>query len=622
MLGATVLVGGFLLVAAPPAQAADSTVAYAQGQFLSGSLAGVELDAVASLAPAEASNDGSTPLVTSKDPLSATALRTVTVEAEGSIQTDLGSVLDAGAINQYAEAASDGYSMGASGAIGDDGAIGVGSVGSGAAGDLTLDLTSAISGQYASLLADLRLSLDAVSAQAVAELSEASGDYRIAGATLNFTSPAIANLGSKVTSALNVVDAQLLELGADNGVLGLAVSDVLDPVLGVVGSSANVDVSISSDLHGAVQSLLGGVYGDGAVSFNLHTGEVSVDLEALRGGNLNNLPPSTELISGVVLGELLAGITATISTLADQIVERAEAALRDATVDVRANLDLLTAQQPLESTLCTDVQVPIIGDILTGGIVGGLLDGLGATVTQGIIGYTTQRVCDIVQTVLPDLRSTVDVHVNGSVDGLINGTAATANASVSLLDGTVQTAVNVDAIIGGIGDGLLSGLFGSGGAVSDLVDALNLHLISPAQTGLIGGGGVAGILDDVLSVKANAQKSSGGMFTQTAVQVSVLGELATLSVASATVGPNVTGVGCTVNCGPGGGDPEPCVTNCSGGGTTPTGSTSGGGFLGMTGLSIGMLVALVVALLAAGLYLARKGYLQNHPQAVGSGADE
>jgi len=623
MLGTAALAAGLALVPSLPAGAAEATTSYARGQFLSGSLAGMSLDQVVAFAAAEARNNGSQSLQTSDDPLSATVLQSVTVESPDGVQADLGQFLDAGAVNQYAEADRNGVSLGASGAIGDDGAVGVGNTASGPAGDLDVDLDTLLDGRYDSILTDLRLSLDAVSAQARANLAVASGDYRIEGATLTFTSPAIADLTGKVASSLGVVDGQLLDLSSDDGAIALAVGRVLDPVLSAVGSSANVDVTISSDLDAAVQSLLTSAYGNGAVHFNLQTGEVTVDLEALLGGDLNNLDPGTELLSADVLGPVLDGITRTVSTLADQIVDRVRAALHDATVEVHADLDLLSPQGSTESTVCHDIEVPVIGDILgTGGLLGGLL---GGSTTQGIVGYTTQTLCDVVETVLPDLRSTVNVDVVGTVDQLLDGTAARADATVSLLDGTVQSSVNVDALIEGIGTGLLDGLFDSDGTVNDLADALDVNLVDPALSGLLGDTGVGAAITSLVSVKANVQETDGGMFTQTAVRIAALdGQLATLSVASATVGPNVTVVvppDCTTNCSPGG-DPDPCVSNCGpGGGDTPAG-TSGGGNLAMTGLGIATLVAIVLALLAIGAYLARQGYRQNHPALADSGPDE
>jgi hypothetical protein len=633
---AAALALGLGLALVPVSANADTAAAsYAEGQFLSGTLAGMDLANAVSLDPAVARNDGTQPKQTSDDPLNATLLQTVDVQQDNGIQTDLGEYVDAGALNQYAEADKNGVSLGASGAVGDDGAIGAGPTQSGAAGDVDVDLNNALDDSYDNVLNNLSLSLDGVAAQAQGNLDTAVGDYRLEGATLTFTSPAIGDLTSKVNTALDSVDSELAALEAPGGPLSSAVNDILNPILGIVGSSADVSVDITSDVHEAVQSLLTGIYSNGPVQFNLQTGSVSVDLEQLLGGDLNNLPVNTELLSDAVIGQVLTGITDTVSSLADQIVDRVKTSLHNANVDIHANLDLLSEQGSTEGKLCHDVQVPVIGDIVDGlgglGGLGGLLGGLGGSeVTQGIIGYTTQTICDTVQTVLPDLHSTANLDVEGTIDQLLDGGAAKAEASVSLLNGTIAPTVPVDQVIGGLGTALLDGLFGSDGAVSSLIDGLNTGLVDPAVNGLLGAAGVDSALTDALSVRVNLQETSmaspqgmavaaGSLFTQTAVRVSALqGQLSTLNLAAATVGPNVTQVidpGCTVNCGPGGdGDPDPCTVNCGPGTpSTPTATDR----LAYTGVGIATLIAVILALLASGAYLAREGYRKNHPQALG-----
>jgi hypothetical protein len=612
-LGVAALTAGLALVATPAA-AETVPVSYAEGQFLSGTILNTDLDRVVALAAAEAENDGTQSKQTSKDPLDAEVLQAINVQAPNGVQLDLGEFLDAGAVSQYAEADKNGEAMASSGAVGDDGAIGAGSVGSGSAGDLSVDLDALVGSEYDNILTDLTLSLDAVSAQAIGDLESASGDYRIAGATLIFTSPAIGDLTGKVNSALDGVDEDLLALSDSNGPLGTAIDDVLDPVLAVVGSSADVSVSVTSDVDAAVQSLLSGAYGNGAVRFNLQTGEVYVDLDTLLGGDLNNLAPGTELLSDAVVNQVLKGITDTVSTLSDQILDRVEIALHEAQVDVHADLDLLTAQPGGQQEVCHDTQVPIVGPLL-GGLLGG----------TGIVGYTTEQVCELVGQVLPDLRSTVTVDIEGTVDQILNGVAAKADASVSLLGGTVDTAVNVDAMVGGLADGLADGLFDSDGTVAEVADSLNSGLVNPAVTGLLGDNSVGELLRDVISVKANVQEtesnSEGEFFTQTALRVAVLdSQLATLNVASATVGPNAERVvdpGCTTNCGPTNPPTDGCIGNCDPGTGTPTPAANGGN-LAFTGVGIATLVAIILALLAAGAYLAREGYRRNHPRSVTS----
>jgi hypothetical protein len=88
----------------------------------------------------------------------------------------------------------------------------------------------------------------------------------------------------------------------------------------------------------------------------------------------------------------------------------------------------------------------------------------------------------------------------------------------------------------------------------------------------------------------------------------VLGDdLATLNLAQAIVGPNVTTIV----------DPE-CTNpdGCDVGGVTvtpPGGGGTGAGSLAYTGIGIATLIAVILALLAAGAYLVRESYRRNHP---------
>jgi hypothetical protein len=711
-IGTIALAAGVSLMAAPAASADTVAHSYAEGQFLSGTIAGTDLANVAALESAWASNNGSEGTKTSKDPLNAEVLQTINVQSPNGVQLDLGSYVDAGAVNQYARANADGSSMAASGAIGDDGAIGAGAVGTGPAGDLSVDLDSLLNPSFASAISDLRLSLEAVSAQATADLSNASGDYTIAGATLSLTSPAISGLTAKVTQALASVDSNLLALGSDDGALGNAVDGVLDPVLGAIGSSANVSVTVDSDVQAAVQDLLNGSYGNGAVSFNLQTGAVEVDLATLLGGELNDLAPNTEILNDKVINQVLKGITDTVATLADQIVDRVKAALHNATVHLHADLNLLTAQDdPADSDPVTDtpaapvaplvVDIPVVTDLvdeLLGGDAAGGLDGLldlpGVTqlsdledvldATQisqltdalGISDLTELDGLDDVQGVvdqltgglsnglsglggglsglfgrtlsalpphasgvakaLPGLESTVTVDIEGNVDDLMSGTAARADASVSLLGGTVNAAIDAQTVVDALSAPLQDGLFGEDGTVQSLVNALNSGLVDPAVTGLLGNSSVSTVLNNLVSVKANvqeltpAQTGEGSQFTQTALRISVLPnastQLATLNVAAATVGPNITTVvpPCTTNCGPNPpcvtncGPNPPCVTNCGPPAPQCTTGCSATDRLAYTGVGVATLIAVILALLAAGAYLAREGYRRNHTKSLTS----
>jgi len=707
-IGTIALTAGFALVAAPAASAATPPASWAQAQFLSGSILGTDLSNIVELKAAEAANDGNQAMQWQDDPLEVEILNTIPVTMPNGLQLSLGQFLDSGVVGQYAQAEKTGASMAATGAIGDDGGVGVGAEATGAAGDLSLELNSLLNSTFASVLTDLSLNIDGISSQAAADLNSASGSYTIADANLSFTSPAVANLTEKVAAALTSVDNNLIAIGSDDGELGNAVDAVLDPVLGSIGSSATVTVDIDTDLQAVIADILTSKYGNGAVSFDLQTGIVKVDLEVLLGGELNSLAPNTEILNDRVINQVLLGITDTVGTLADQIVDKVRDALHNATVTVHADLDLLTPGGTTPGEECHVIDLPVIDTIVDdvlGGVLGGDLGGLGDlldlpgvtdlsdltnvldatqlteltdalgidsltqldgltdltqltdTLTNGSLGNTLgglggglgglfgrslpsptlakPLLCTTVQNLLPDLHSTVDLNVVGTVDGIIAGTAAQADLTVSLLDGTVPVALDATAVLPSLGTGLQGSLFGDDGSVQKLIDGLNAGLVNPAVTGLLGDGdSISTILTDIVSVKANVQEltpvSGGNMFSQTALQVTVLPSStsgvssgAQVNLAQSSVGPNATVVvppvcttgnctPCTTNCGPTDPDPDPCFTNC--GPTTPTASDR----LAYTGVGIATLIAIILALLAAGAYLAREGYRRNHPKSLTS----
>jgi hypothetical protein len=643
---ALALGGAFALVAPLAASADEHLESYAKGQFLSGTVAGFDLDQIVSLGAAEASNNGTQPTQIQKDPLDADVLDgTVVVSAVDSPQIGLNGV-QIGAAAQFARANNDGTSLGASGAITDDGAIGIGEHQSTPPANATVDLQALLGNEFASTLADLKLELGALAARAEADLDVASGDYQIADAVLTFSSPAIANLTPKVDSALDeVVDAVNALLGRNGALVGdvngLLVD--LDPVLNLLGGNANISVSLNAgNLKEIVHAILEEEYGNGAVSFDLETGEVHIDLEVLLGGDLNNLAPGTELLTDAVVNQILEGITTTVATIADQVVDKVEDALHDATVDIHADLSTNIAQSPIVREVCELVDrvltTPVLRDatsleLLTNGLLGDLTTlvntGLLGTLTDGvadevgdfvlvdgvvqrITGFVNQTVqdtvCNTTSTPVAPLTTSVVLDIEATVDELIDGVAARAVAQVKVLG--VAADLDLSLLIDGLGDSLVDGLFDGDGAVQDLVDALETGLVHPATEGLLGTGvgSVGDVLRDVLSIKANVQELGGGRFTETAIRVSVLGDdLATLNLAQAIVGPNVTTIV----------DPE-CTNpdGCDVGGVTvtpPGGGGTGAGSLAYTGIGIATLIAVILALLAAGAYLVRESYRRNHP---------
>jgi hypothetical protein len=666
--------GAFALAGAGTAYADEAPegdhVSWAQAQFLSGSIAGSDLETVASVEPAEAWNDGSDPTMTDKDPLAVNALDSVQVGTGDSVQVTTDGV-QAGALGQYASATADGQSFAAAGAVVDDGGVGVGDDVAMPGADATVDLSNALSGRFSDTLTNLSLTVNAIGAQAEADGANASGDYVLDGAVLHMSSPSISELTEKVNTALDSVDNEIDVLDGDNGALVADINELLqgiNPALNLLGGDANVSASVDAgDLRSQVEDLLEAQYGESGVTFNLETGDVSIDLAAAQGGDLNDLPVGTELLSAPIIDEVLGSITGKVAHIADQVVEEVEGSLNDALVGLHIDLDQDVAQAPLVEKICETVQqviqvptqvltqvtiqvpvidgvvaqvvngVPIVDDIpIVGSQVGTLLGGIlggGHTVTwitQTVDKYITQNVSKVVDQVVCDnkitpvapLENSVDIDMTGTVDQFLDGEGVESTGDITLL-GIVNHSLDLGLATDSIAGSLTDALFDNDGAISDLTAALDSGLVQPAVDGLLNGDNAVGLaLTDVLSVMVNLQELIDGTFTQTALRVTALGGLdgvvgggggilgtarsatglAQVNLAQASVGPNVLSV------------EDPCVGDCGVGGetVTPFGAPGSGGLLAMTGVSIALLVAIVLALLAAGAYLVREGYRNRH----------
>jgi hypothetical protein len=606
-MAVTGTLGTALALAAPLSASADSApVSFGSGQFLSGSIGGVNLAQLAAIEAASAQNNGSQTTQVSRDPLGVSALGTTRINQPAGIQLNLGQIIDLGAVNQYAQASKDGSSMAASGAVSNDGGIGVGKVGTAPNGSATVDLNSLLGSRFASVLTDLKLDTSDVAAQAAGALTNASGSYTLADLNLEFTSPAIAGLSGKVAQALGPINGQIASLDGPNGELAQSVNGVvakINPLLNLTGANANVSANVSVDLNAALQPLLTGVYGNGAVTFNLQTGEVKVNLAQLLGGNLNHEPVGTEVLSDKVVNEILSGITGTIDTLANQIIAKAKDALNNAAVNVDATVNVATPQAPLLGQTCVDGGAGASG---TGGLLGGLLGGSTGAGISGLLCTNTSKL-------LPALNTALAVHVHGTVGQLVSGTAPAATATLTLLG--VPVTVNLSDITTGIGTQLTDHLLDGTSGASGLNSALTTDLVDPAVTGLLGSGSsVENALSHVLSLTLNNQSTAtsgmGSTFTETALRVQALPDgsngLATINLANATVGPNATVI---VPTDPG----SPSSPGSPGNPSTPGSPSIATAFgnLAFTGVGIAGLVSAILALLAAGAYLVREGYRRN-----------
>ena len=616
--GAALVVAG-LLAAAPALLGAaaahadtstgdDDLVSYARAELVAGSIVRGDLDTLIALRAAIASNRGDSAEVIDANPLATDVLRAVAVELPSGVQLDIGEGVEAGAVQQWAGAWSDGSAEAHVQTVGEAGAVNVHPNEAAASGAVVIDLSALLGNRFASSITSLDLRLNSVGASAEGAGETATGDYSLAGAQLLVRTPAITNLSQKVLAALEPAESRLASLGGGTGHIADAVRQALGGVLGSHAGLVDVAVSVDTDLRSVVEPLLTARLDSPGASVDLEAGAIIIDLQTLLGRNLNALPPGTELLSESILVPVLDSITGHVANLADDVVDVVREAIDEVRIDVRATFSLLTPQRGEAVETC--VEVPILGDLGSHtGVVGGLLGGLTGHLGGGSSTLTeplTKLVCTITESVLPDLRTSLDLHIAGDVRGLGDADADIARATLTVLGVPVQ--VDLSAVLGGMSLAIIDGLGDKHEVIAEVQNALQQTVVEPAVTGLVGGASLGTALSDVLSVRVNLQSTgpdaagAGTFFTQTAVRIAILqGSLVSLDLASATVGPGV--VPTDGPDGPGGpGDPDCTGDDCGPGGPP---SLSDAGPLAYTGANIGPLLLLIAGLIAAGVALVR-----------------
>jgi hypothetical protein len=355
LVAATVIVG--VTAGAVPSASAAAPVSQATGRFLSGAIGSTSLDKLAALNGESAVNTGGA-AVTKQHSLSASLLGQQLLNLPNGVQLPGGGVLTLGAVNQYAQANSDGSSHGASGAITNSGAIGVGNGGAPQSNAMLRlgDLPSIPGINTGSVPSFAHLTASIGALAATADQSKGShgaqvGHYEIATLKLSVDSPLLASTIKTLTSQLT---GQLDQLtGA-----GLTV-----PALGTVGSCNAASLAKALAAFGDMS------FGGGAITGSLTGGNLTVDvgrlLNALLHLDLNNLPPNTHLFEYLAkalpqaLGSGLTQLQGTLTSVFDKLTnltDNACAAPVKTLVDPvsklgKAALGMLT--KPLSSALGT-----------------------------------------------------------------------------------------------------------------------------------------------------------------------------------------------------------------------------------------------------------------------------
>lgn len=356
------MAAGSILVGAGTASAA-LTVSQAQGRFLSGSVGATNLDNIVAIAPASATNDGTTPKNVNSHPLDVLALNAVNADLGSGLNLfGANGVITLGAANQYASASLDGSSYAASGAVDSNGAIAVGGSPGVPSSTATVDLTKVLGssvGPGLTVLSAGTLTVGAVSATANESAAGAqTGTYKIASLKLDLTSPLVTGL----TGSLNATNLTTLL-----GQLPLA-----DATFGNVPNLSTLLANV-----GTVSSP------NNSITVNLSTGAITIDVAAVlaaAGLDINNLPPNTEILPYVVTAlttSLLPSITSAVNSLVAQI----NTAVSGITATTTLGPVLPLVLGPLLATLATTITSPLTtalagADTTVTGPLGDALSGL------------------------------------------------------------------------------------------------------------------------------------------------------------------------------------------------------------------------------------------------------
>ncbi|MCP2638168.1 choice-of-anchor G family protein, partial [Microbacterium sp. HD4P20] len=459
---ALALFGGVTAAHAGPGDSSN-----ASGTFLGGSILELlDADTLVQIEGVQASNDGTPPTVVESNTLDLELVSLLNVELPGGIQLPIDTA-EAGVVGQYASAGPNGDSVGASGLVGEGGAIGTGvtplpGVAPGplsvSLDDVVSSLTGTVGADLVAEIAQLDLTLGVMSASASQNAPAAAvGDYEIAGGVLSFESPTVAGLAAALNGAVGGVQEDL------DGVQAL-LNSALETLLGPLGLLVEADVTIgTTSLTDAISDLLSTPLTSPeypGVVINLGDGTVTIDLDEIH--ELNDQPANTQILSEASLLEIQASVLGLLDGLVDEAIDTVVAAIEGLSVTGGATVAGLTV-------LTIDTTV---GALLDGDTTGITLLGLGLT--------------------LP-----------GGVGAVVAALAAPLQALVDSVAGTLEV----------------------------VLDPVN-DLLLPA---------LDAILPLVASITVNNQSTSGGVFSETALRLTILPTLSavTIDLANATVGPNV-----------------------------------------------------------------------------------
>ncbi len=474
----------------PPAAAEPGDDSEALAQLIDGSvLEGLDADALADLVAAVSTESGNpsdvgpNPATIDAALLDETALLdlgllSLPLIGDGSNGglLNLGPDAAAGLLNGYAASPTAEESLAASGAVGADGSIDADAGSSTEAA--TLDLTAllgqvGVDGLTDEIVDQVALELGALASRAEqTQPGDPAGEYLLAGAEVQLHSPLVDGLAGTVQDTVGELEGTVNgALGPDGAVQGLLDAVTIAPANLGVGpiSLATVDfgaptVDATVDLTAVTDDILVGQISEGAVTIDLSTGTIAIDLEQLHADGLNGLDPNTNLLT---TGEINQ-VTTAITNLLDDLLDNVAQALDDAILGTAVTVDLHPSVTLLSG---------VVGDANVGATLAGTLgDFLGVTETDPDLDVTGSVSLSLLVT---------ELELDAS--GLLNLLEPVITAALGAVGGAFDSLLNPDDTEGTPALGVVAALQTT---LSELLDGLDV--INP-------------LLEQLLTLTVNAQ---------------------------------------------------------------------------------------------------------------------
>jgi hypothetical protein len=483
----------------------SSPISNSAAQFLSGTLLNGDLSQIGGIGGVTAQFiTGTTPPPNSvsTNPLDITALGQTVVSANSStLSLPLSNLLQLGAANQYAEADPNGVSEAYSGAVSNGGIVSIGGS-TDFPSSATINLLPLIPANAPISQADISIGAITGAAQWDASLGNtmtpnvdvtapAQGlGYNLGDATFDIVSPVFGEAVTAIDAAATAINTEVSGLG--NTISSSLMNTVINNISMVTGlvpglnlGTNGLTVSITFDAQSVLTPILSSAVTspDGAFTVNAGAGSIHIDFGQMLGGTLNNLPANTNLLTpDIIQNNIQPDILNTLSALQTQLDSGLQTALNAVNINIGGGISMTE---------------------------------LGLEVASLNVSYN--------DTLANLLNNTTPITITGT------NVLAPFTAGLAPIAALMQTALTapINTLLNDPETGMLSM---ANAAISTAITSLEAAL-SPVFTAL----------SQTVTIVINVQESNvdgANTFTEIPVQISLIGDLATLNLGKVVVGSN------------------------------------------------------------------------------------